>query len=220
MILSKINKFLIFLNLFLLQAYLVRFSIGSYPSNLQEILIGLSAIFFLVLIIKEKRLKTTFKNLYQKHWIITTFILLTGISLLTVPIENYLDFIRHGKFLFFALVLSLVFLETFKSKTERKKAIRIAGYGALAFGIFSLVYNLLGYNVAHDLRLLGPLDAAVYLGFYLSPFFIFFTIEALKNPKKRLNILFAILLGLLVIATRSMGSILGSFLIILYHYSL
>jgi O-antigen ligase/polysaccharide polymerase Wzy-like membrane protein len=211
----KTTTSLILLTLFFLQAYLVRFSIGSYPTNLLEILIGVSAIAFLITIITKKRFIKTIKAILN-HWIITTLILLTVISLLTTEIFNYLDFIRHSKFLFFGLIFGFIFLETFKTPAQRIKAFRVAGYGAITFGIFSLIYNLLGHNVAYDLRLLGPLDAAVYLAYYLAPFLIFFTIQATKT-RKNLDIAAAIVLGLLVIATRSMGAIGASFAIILYY---
>jgi len=127
-----------------------------------------------------------------------------------------LDTIRHFKFLFFASILSFIFLETFKKEKERHAGLRIMGIGAIAFGLFSGLYNLLGYNVTHDLRLLGPLDAAVYLAFYLTPFFIYFTIKAFENRRKS-NIIYALILAGLLIATRSMGAIGGSLVVILFY---
>lgn len=210
---KKINAYLLIINLVFLQSYLIRFSIGPYPSNLQEILITLNAVAFLGYLVTSKRIFSTIKNI-PKHWIIFSLFILTIISTTIVPIENKLDFFRHLKFLFFASILAFIFLETFK-KSERKNAIKHMGIGALIFGIFSTSYNLLGYNVTHDLRLLGPLDSAVYLAFYLAPFFLFFTFESIKNPKQKNNILYAILLGILLIATRSMGAIGASFISIL-----
>ncbi|MEK7547529.1 MAG: O-antigen ligase family protein, partial [Patescibacteria group bacterium] len=102
-------------------------------------------------------------------------------------------------------------------KEERENAIKIAGFGAMAFGIFSIVYNLLGKNVALDYRLLGPLDSAVYLSFYLTPFFIYFTIKFLEDTRTKSNLISSIILALLLIATRSMGSILGSIVILLIY---
>jgi O-antigen ligase len=212
----KINKLLLYLNLFFLQSYLIRFKIGDFPTNLQEILIGLQCLIFLFAIIKNKTFIQTIKNI-KKHWIILSLLGLTIVSTLIVPIENKLDFIRHGKFLILASILTFIFIETFKSSKERLKAIKIAGIGAMLFGLFCAFYNLLGYNVTHDNRLLGPLDAAVYLGFYLTPFFIFFTIEFLKETKIKSNLLYAMALGILMIATVSMGSIAGSLIIILLY---
>ncbi|MFH1533791.1 MAG: O-antigen ligase family protein [Nitrospirota bacterium] len=221
----KLTKTLVLVNLFFLQSYLVRFSIGGYPTNLQEILIGITAIIFIVEIIKNGKLLQTIKNIW-KHKIILAFIGLTVISLglifsgiITVspPLTENLDLIRHLKFLFFATTLGFIFLETFQTKKKRSAAIMIAGLGAIIFGIFSIIYNLSGYNVAHDLRLLGPLDAAVYLAFYLTPFFLYFSTKFIDSPRKKSYLFYAIILAFLILATRSMGAIGGSFLVILIY---
>lgn len=212
----KINRLLLYINIFFLESYLIRFKIGNFPTNLQEVLIGLQCLFFLLAIIKNKTFLETIKNL-KKHWVILCLAGLTIISTILVPIENRLDFIRHTKFLVIACILTFIFVETFKKDEERLKAFKVAGIGAMIFGFFSLIYNLLGYNVTHDYRLLGPLDAAVYLGYYLTPFFIFFTIEFFQNTKIKSNLLYAIALGILMLATVSMGSLAGSLIVILLY---
>ncbi|MFH1218567.1 MAG: O-antigen ligase family protein [Candidatus Peregrinibacteria bacterium] len=206
----KVTKKLLLVTLFFLQAYLIRFQIGPYPTNLQEILIGLTALAFLIESIKEKRLPKI-----QNHPILLTFIALTIISILTTQLPNQLDFIRHSKFLFFAIITTFIFTETLNKK-ERHETLRFAGLGAILFGLFSLAYNLIGLNVAHDLRLLGPLDAAVYLAFYLAPFFLLFSFDFLKNTKDKKALASAIILALLLLATRSMGAIGATFLTLIF----
>ena len=206
MAMKKLNKYLLLFNLFFLQSYLIRFDIGGYPSNLQEVLIGLQIIYFLPFL--------NIKNI-KKYWVINSLICL---SLFSIIINSYIDFTdlaRHIKFLFFGSILSFIFLETFKTKKEREKGLQILGAGAITFGIFSLIYNLLGYNISHDLRLIGPLDAAVYLAFYLSPFFIYFSIKSFKNKE---NLKYAITLGLLILATKSMGAIGAIFFILILYF--
>ncbi len=212
-----LTRALLLINVLLLQSYLIRFNLGPYPSNLQEVLIGFNALVFLYESIRQGGFKAALVNL-KKRWITLGFIALTLISILAVPIINNLDFIRHLKFLFFAVVLTLIFLETFKTAKERNTGIRMMGIGALIFGLFSATYNLLGYNVALDFRLRGPLDSAVYLAFYITPFFIYFLINYFENLKEKWNILYAVLLGLLLIATRSMGAIGASLLIMLFYF--
>lgn len=212
---QKTNSTLLLINIFFLQSYLIRFSIGAYPSNLQEVLIGLNIAIFLGLLLSTKRVIQTFKNL-RKHWIILSLASLSVLSIILVPVSNKLDFLRQIKFFFFAISLALIFLETFRG-AERKKAIRWMGIGALCFGIFSVSYNILGHNITHDLRLQGPLDSAVYLSYYLAPFFIFFTVESIAQPRDRSNILYAVLLGFLIIGTRSMGTIAGTFAVIFLY---
>ncbi len=212
----RINKLLLYINLFFLQSYLIRFNLGNYPTNLQEIFIGLQVIIFGFATIRSGTCLQTAKNI-KNRWLILGLLLLTAISTIIVPIENKLDFIRHLKFLGFACILTFIFLETFKSDIEKKQALKVAGIGAITFGLFSLIYNLLGHNVALDYRLLGPLDAAVYLAYYLAPFFIFFILEFLENPKVQSNLLYALTLGILMIATVSMGAIAASLIIIFLY---
>ncbi len=218
----KFTKLLLYVNLFFLQSYLIRFKIGVFPTNLQEVLIGLQCMIFLFEIIKNKAFIQTINNI-KKHWVILCFAGLSIISAIVVATQNgtgfysSIDFIRHAKFLIFACVLSFILIETFKSSEERLKVFKVAGIGAMFFGLFCVIYNLLGYNVAHDHRLQGPMDAAVYLGYYLTPFFIFFTLEFLKDTKIKSNLLYTIALGILMLATLSMGSLAGSLIIILFY---
>lgn len=199
---QKLNRTLLFINLFFIQAYLIRFQLLNYPTNLQEILIIANCFTFLA---ANKKLPNI-----KKHWIILSFFILTAISTATTDIISNIDYIRHLKFLVFGSALTYIFLETLNKKVDQERGITYAGLGAIAFGAFSVIYNLLGFNVAYDLRLLGPLDAAVYLAFYFAPFFIFFTINYLKN-KKRSHLFYALILGALLIATRSMGAIGAAF---------
>ncbi|MBT4917177.1 O-antigen ligase family protein [Candidatus Peregrinibacteria bacterium] len=173
------------------------------------------AISFLGEVIRTKQTKKVLKNI-RKHWILIAFSTLTLLSLILVPIFNFIDLARHLKFLFFGLIFAFVLVETLNKKNEQEKALKLAGYGAMAFGIFSVIFNLLGYNIAHDLRLLGPLDAAVYLGYYLAPFFIYFSIKSFGKPTRK-HILPAVILGLLIIATKSMGALGGTFLVLLAY---
>lgn len=225
---QKLNSGLIFFNLIFLQSYLLRFSswqslseikIFEILTNPQEILILLNAMIFTILIIKNKKLLQTIKNL-KNHWFIISLIILTSLSAILVypslinPQEINLDFIRHLKFLVFAGIFVFIALETFQTEQERKKALQVATLGAILFGLFSLNYNLFGFNIAHDARLLGPLDAAVYLAFYLSPFLIFSIIQYIENPKEKPNLTNALILGSLILATRSMGAIGANFIVI------
>jgi len=213
---KKATDLLILLNVFFLQSYIVRFDILAYHSNLQEVLICLLGLVFLVKILVEKKFWQTIKNL-RKHWIITTFIILSVLSVLTTDTIEYTYFLRHIKFIFFGSVLAFIFLENFTEKSEQKKAINIMGLGAVAIGIFSLIYNILGYGVTQDLRLAGPFESAVILSYYLTPFFIYFSIEFFENFKKKHNLFLAIILGLLIILTRSIGSIVGAFLVLIIY---
>lgn len=204
----KLNKTLLFINLFFLQSYLLRFDIGGYPSNFQEVLIGANALTLLCTLWRERR----WPNIKQ-HLLVLAFVALSGLSFVANEPLSQIDLLRHLKFLAFAGILVGIFLETLRTEKARLAGLKIAGLGALVFGIFSVFYNLGGYNVTHDNRLLGPLDAAVYLGFYLAPFVIFFMIRWFEG-KNKYDLVYAILLGILILATRSMGAVAGSMLVI------
>jgi len=111
--------------------------------------------------------------------------------------------------LIFASILTGLFINILDTEEKQKEGLKILSLGTLFFAIFSLIVNIIGINNASDLRLLGPLDSAVYLGFYLAPFFIYnFTILVQKRTKKQ--IILTISLGIFLLLTKSIGAILGS----------
>lgn len=214
--LGKLNVGLLFLSIFFLQSYLIRFPVFNYSTNLQEIMILAQTATFLLFTISGKTLRQIFYNI-RNHWVANTFILMTSVSILTVDVTDNIYFVRHLRFLLMAIILGFIFIETFTSEKDRMRSLKIMGIGAVAFGIFSVIYNLLGYNVTFDYRLLGPLDAAVYLAYYLAPFFILFTIQFFEHRKK-VDLILAILVALLIMATRSMGTIGGIFLVMTIYF--
>lgn len=214
---QNLNKIFLTINIFFLQSYLLRFSLFNIPTNLQEILISLNFLFFIISIIQNRKFLKTLKNIFSYRIILILLSLTVLSSLFVYPGISQLstiniDYIRHLKFLFFASLFVFIFLETLNTNEERKKLFLVATFGAVTFGIFSVVYNLLGFNVVHDFRLTGPLESAVMLAFYLAPFFIFTLTQTIENPTK-INLTLTIVIGFLIIATRSMGAIGALFLI-------
>ena len=203
--LKKILHFLLAFNLFFLQAYLVRFS----STNLQEFLI--LANFFVLLWVMSFR--EFFKALFR-HRILLTLLLLSLLAFVCLPLLDLLTALRFIKFLVFGSLLSFIFLETYKSDQERWKGLAWLSYGALAFGLFSLAYNLLGFNVMLDCRLAGPLDSAVYLAFYLVPALLYFAFDVLQTPRNFKKWIPFFLTGGLLLATRSFGAVGGVFLVL------
>ncbi len=213
-LMKKATRILLLLNLFLLQSYLIRFKIFAYPSNLQEVLIALN---FLTLIAHQTP-KQIFKTI-KKAWVLKGIVALSLIFAITTyqfsTNINQLDLIRNLKFVFFGALLFLIFINTLNKTEEQEKGIEIAGYGALVFGLFSLIYNIAGYNLTHDLRLNGPLDSAVYLAFYLAPFTIFFGHKLCTKKMNKGSLATFTILAFLLIATKSMGAILAVFICLL-----
>ncbi len=210
--LNKLHLYLLYLTLFFLQAYLIRFNIGPYPSNLQEVFIILLS--FTFLFSKPKKIL----NL-KKNWIILSILALSIISSLVVQIFNTLELIRYWKFIIFGSALAFIFFETLTSNKDREKGLLIMTFGAITFGLFSVIYNITGHNVTFDYRLIGPMNSAVSLAYYIAPVLIFSFIKYINtfNKNKITNKYFYTTLTLIVllIATKSMGSIGGVFLVFL-----
>lgn len=213
---KKILFYLLALDLFFLQAYLFRFSILSYPSNLQELMLGAT---FVVYVCVEGP-KQLFSSLFR-HKILFSVALLSVLSLLWVPLLSTLDALRFVKFVFFAILLAFLFLQVYRTEKERYEGVRLLAYGALAFAGFSLVYNLSGFNVMPDLRLAGPLDSAVYLAVYLVPAVLFFGFEVSQASKSQFfkKLLPFLVSGVLLVATRSFGAV-GAALVVLLVFTL
>ncbi|MDX9970889.1 MAG: O-antigen ligase family protein [Candidatus Gracilibacteria bacterium] len=201
---KKTLRSLLFINLFFLQSYLIRFNIGGFPTNLQEILIGLNFIPLFVLIVK-KEIKLKFPK------ILAIFLVLFITGSLSAQIYDLRFFLSYWKFFIFASTLIFIFIHTLQTEQQKEEGLKYYTYGVIAFGLFSIIFNLSGHNVTFDHRLTGPLDSAVYLGVYIVPALLFnFTkfINTLKKPYfKNRYLIFTILLGILLLLTKSMGAI-------------
>jgi len=219
-ILKKANIYFIFLNLFFLQAYLLKFKIGPYPSNLQEILLGSNLLLSIVLQLQKGIFTKTIRDFFRQSWLLIILSLFTIAASFNSNIIDQTELLRQYKFLFFAGVFLYLFLTNFSNTDEKKTALKIMGIGAITFGLFSVIYNLLGLNVSEDQRIRGPLDSAVYLGYFLAPFMIFFSMEYLQKLSKH-NLGIASILLFIMLTTKSMGAIAGSIgVIIAYSYML
>ena len=196
------NKILLYINIFLLQSYLFRFQILGFPTHLQEVLIIILSFSFLIESIRKK----SWPKIPKTPLI---FLILSITASLVVQIFDTQYFLRYWRFLIFASILTGLFINILDTEEKQKEGLKILSLGTLFFAIFSLIVNIIGINNASDLRLLGPLDSAVYLGFYLAPFFIYnFTILVQKRTKKQ--IILTISLGIFLLLTKSIGAILGS----------
>ena len=228
---KNLNKYLLLINFFFLQSYLLRFNLPilnfSYPTNLQEILIISNLLVFFISKLQVK--KINFIEILKQNRIIIFIILLSIGSIILNPIYQMMDLLRNIKFLFFGSILTIITLNTFDQPKEIKNLLNAYGLGAILFGLGCILYNSLGYNMTYDLRLRGFLDSAVYLGYYLAPAFIYFSIEFFEQLKTDFNkvnfitkkvkiyMLSAIATGLLLLATKSMGAIGGSIICVFIY---
>lgn len=221
--LKNLNRLLIACNLFFLQSYLLRFNIGPYPTNLQEILITSNLAIFSLEVFFNKNLKQTIKNILNYRFTII-LVALTILSTLTNTITDQLSLLRICKFIFFAAILVFIIKETSNQKSSKitfTQSFYHLSYGAAAFTILAIIVNSLGLNTTPDYRLNGPMDSSVQLALYLAPAIIFLSIEMLKSKTHRTPLKIATLITLLIglLATRSMGAIGGIFAcLIIYSF--
>ncbi len=205
---KKILKTLLFINLFFLQSYLIRFKIGGFPTNLQEILIGINLLPLFILILK-KEIHLKFPK------ILTIFLILFITGSLSATIFDLKFFLSYWKFFIFASALVFIFIHTLENEEEKEEGLKYYSLGVIAFGIFSIIYNLSGKNVTFDHRLTGPLESAIFLAVYTTPALIFnFTkyINTLKKTYfKNKYLIITILLSIILILTKSMGAIIAIF---------
>ncbi len=194
--------FLLGFNLFFLQSYLLRFSFFSYSTYFQEWAVLLTLFIF----VWTRGVRATLRSFFR-HPILLIFLSLTAVSLIFVPLLDLGEALSTLKFLFFAELLTFLFLEVYSSEDQRWQGLSLLAHGALFFGLFSVFYHLLGYNIQPDYRLSGPLDSAVYLAFYLAPAVLFFALRFFREPFSWKNIVAFLTVGILLLATRSFGSI-------------
>ncbi|KKP36901.1 MAG: Cellulosome-anchoring protein [Candidatus Peregrinibacteria bacterium GW2011_GWA2_33_10] len=203
-----------FFTAFFLEIYLIRFSFLFVLTNLQELILFIGNLFLLIFIIKSSKFNFFFKKILNNRYIIIILFLIF-VSIFKLFLNNgvnYVDFIRHLRFLTGGLMF--YGLWSFMADNIKKSwlAMDIMGYGAIFFGIFSFFYNFLGFNMSFDNRLTGPLDSAVYLAFYLTPFLIYFGLK-FWDKKRYLDLVNAIILLVLILLTKSMAAIFFAFLV-------
>ncbi len=213
---EKLSLTLFLIATLFLQSYLLRFEILSMPANLLEILIGIG--FILNLIgsgIKTNLIETVKKIIHMRIIkLFSVLIIFSGINFLIREMDIHI-FLRNIKFILAALAYVSMFETLLSKEHEKKTVLDIMAFGAVLFGIFSLFYNLLGYNTQWDNRLTGPLDSAVYLAFYIAPFFLYFSIQTLLHKNNKLLTVSALLSGLLLLATKSFGAIIACFTVLI-----
>lgn len=198
---KAIKKLLLILGL-AIQTYLIKIPLGDFSINLFEILVFLTAVPF----VWHQGLKNLFKYKILNGFLFL-LIFASTVALLSSSLDTQMLF-RHLRYSFVALVFVFILVETFKSTIDRMKFMDVASIGAALFLLLSIILNLAGYNVAYDNRLLGPLDSAVYMAFYLSPFLIY-QASILHSQSKKVywRVGLVLFLGLGILLTRSFGAV-------------
>ncbi len=202
---KKIVQIGIYLIVFSLPLYLIRFEIGWISFNLSEILIYLTFLFWLLM-------KPDIRMILKSKIFYPILILFIGLTISTLFSDNI--FISAGIWkgwflapLFFFLILSNIC----KEKKEIKNIILSLTFSGLIVACISLFYYLT-HNLTYDGRLRGFYLSANYLAMYLSPILILSLALYSSLKKRSLRILLFItqlIIFFVIYLTYSYGALIG-----------
>lgn len=174
---NKITEFLIYATIFLLPAYLARFSIFGIPTNALEIL--MLAVFASWLIFLKPNFKSFLELGSRKKILLSLSLIFLGLLLSTLINKNYaVGFgIIKGWFVL-PLIFSLIAIAVVPE--ERRKNIFLAYYfSAAAVSLGGIIYFFAG-KVTFDGRLEVFFNSPNYLAMYLAPAIII-GVESIKH---------------------------------------
>ena len=176
---NKITKILIFSTIFLIPLYLVRFSIFGIPTNILEILIYLTFLFF---ILGKPCIK--WKNFYKeyKSYIISTSLIFFGLIVSTLANQNYREGLGIIKGWFFdPLLFSFILIHEIKGEKDIERILKIFYFSSFLISLIAFEYLFYG-SLTYDGRLKAFYDSPNYLAMFLSPS-IFIGLYLIKNIK-------------------------------------
>lgn len=204
--LQKINQFGIYLIVFSLPFYLVRFKIGWVPTNLLELLIIGLFVFWLTSIVLKKQ------NISFNNNIVPVFLIFFGITISTLFSSNLEISAGIWKSWFvIPLLFFLILINELKTKEQIKNiliSLFLSGIGVSLIALFYWLDN----NLTYDGRLRAFYLSPNHLAMYLSPililsFYLYFLVQ--KKALKFLLIFGYLLLSLVIYLTYSYGAWLG-----------
>ncbi len=212
-------KWLLFLILFSLPTYQIRFKIFGLPTTLLEIMI--LTLFFWWLI---KKIKVGSWQLAIGNWKFIIIWLIIGIVAVFVSPDKWLA-LGHWRAYFLEPILFLiVFLDLIKTKKDLNFVFYSLSFSALYISSFAIWQKITGqgmesleswqYPLKTIIRSTGPFPHSNFLGLYLGPILILAIGQLIKNYKLNfLNIgywLLVIIFSILaIIFAKSEGAILG-----------
>ncbi|MFH1671357.1 MAG: O-antigen ligase family protein [Candidatus Portnoybacteria bacterium] len=204
--LKKVVRLGIYLIVFSLPLYLIRFKIGWVPFNLSEILIY---IVFILWLISRPKLREIFKEKKLFYPVLTLFLGLTISTLFSADL-----FVSAGiwKGWFLApLLLFLVVISILENRRQVRNIIISLALSGLVVALISLYYWFSG-NLTYDGRLRGFYLSANFLAMYLSPILILslYLYSLAKSRIQKLSLAIGYwLMAATIYLTCSYGAFLG-----------
>ncbi|MCX6763627.1 MAG: O-antigen ligase family protein [Candidatus Moranbacteria bacterium] len=167
---------LIYLIIFFLPAYLLRFYIFGIPTNVLEILIIILGVAWLAEI-KNENLKSFWQE--YKKIIFSFLIIILGLLASTLINKNYATGLGIIKGWFIIPFLFFLIIKT--ALPDKEKAVKAFYYSALAVSMLGIIYYVAG-RLTFDGRLQIFFNSPNYLAMYLAPAVI---IGAVRFNKSR-----------------------------------
>lgn len=157
---------LIYLTIFALPAYLLRFNWWIFPTNVLDILLIVCFVLWLIFYRETVSYKAFFDK--YKSLIFSTGIVFAGLIISVLLNKNYaIGFGIIKSWFLLPVLFSLV--SSFVIEENKRKNIFLAYYlSAFSVAVISLVYYLFGV-LTFDLRLQGFFNSPNYLAMYLAP---------------------------------------------------
>jgi O-antigen ligase len=196
-------KNIIYLTIFFLPSYLIKFNFFGLPINFLEILIAI--VFFAWLFSKKQ--EDNFKNFFQKNKTLIILIAFIFLGFLTSAFFNKIDKVSLGiikSWFLIPVFFTFICWQTIK-KEELEKIFKAYLFSGVFVSILAILYWTFGEKT-FDGRTQAFFNSPNYLAMYLSPA-LFIAIEKLKNktnyPKKSLLFASLVIISLTLYLTFS-----------------
>jgi len=205
---NKIINFIIYLIVFSLPLYLVRFEIMWVPVTILELMIYVLFIVWLFYLIKNKKIR----SLQKSNFYFPVLLIFLGATISTIFSENIQ--ISAGIWKAWFVAPMLFFIVTINSIKTKKQIRNIIAFLTLSGFIVALIalFYWLNKDLTYDFRLQAFYNSPNYLAMFLSPililsFYLYSLIE--KKIFKILIIINILLLLFIIYLTYSYGAWLG-----------
>ncbi len=178
---DKLTKILIYITVFLIPSYLIRFSILGIPTNILEILIYLTFISWIL----EKQ-KVSWNRLFQEYkiYIFSVLLIFLGLILSTLINKNYQGGFGIIKGWFFdPLLFSFILIHKIKDLKDIENILKTFYFSAFVVSLVAIEYFFYGH-LSYDGRLSAFWSSPNYLAMFLAPA-IFIGIYILKSNKQK-----------------------------------
>ncbi|MEI7425404.1 MAG: O-antigen ligase family protein [Candidatus Moraniibacteriota bacterium] len=198
---------LIYLTIFALPTYLLRFNLGGLPVNMLDCLLFMSVLLGLVIYRKKIQAKLFFEK--NKLIFFSVSLIFLGLILSVLINKNYALSLGIIKSWFVLPVLFALIVRCLPGEAKFKNIFWAYYLSAFFVASISLVYYFSGF-ITYDLRLQGFYNSPNYLAMYLAPaifvgYYLFSEVK-IKTKAKLLSLFFNLIILFALYLTYSYAS--------------